>query len=183
MEFIKVFRSKIVSFRDFLLVNIKWRKFYIGKNFHAGRKVVIWGKNEVVIGKNFYIGKYSKIECDTQIGDNVIFGNNVALVGKYDHHFLQIGTPIRLASQIRDKDYNWKGVNSIVVIENDVWVGYGAIIMSGVKIGRGAVIAAGAIVTKDVEPYSIVGGNPAKEITKRFTLEEQIRHESIIYGS
>ena len=56
-----------------------------------------------------------------------------------------------------------------VMIGNDVWIGYRAMIMDGVKIGDGAVIAAGAIVTKDVEPYTIVGGVPAKPIGKRFS--------------
>lgn len=55
------------------------------------------------------------------------------------------------------------------IIGNDVWIGANAIVMSGVKIGDGAVIAAGAIVTKDVEPYHVVGGIPAKVINKRFT--------------
>ncbi|GGP11657.1 Vat family streptogramin A O-acetyltransferase [Oceanobacillus neutriphilus] len=54
------------------------------------------------------------------------------------------------------------------VIGNDVWIGMDAMIMSGVTIGDGAIIGAGSIVTKDVEPYTIVGGNPAKQIKKRF---------------
>ncbi len=108
-------------------------------------------------------------------------GNNVALVGKYDHNFHQIGVPIRLASQIRDRDYNWKGLASKVIIEDDVWVGFGAIILSGVKIGKGAIIAAGSVVIKDVEPYSIVGGNPAQFIKYRFNKEEINRHEKKLY--
>lgn len=60
------------------------------------------------------------------------------------------------------------------VIGNDVWVGFKATIMAGVKIGDGAIIAANSVVTKDVEPYAIVGGNPAREIKKRFS-DEQIR--------
>ncbi len=55
-----------------------------------------------------------------------------------------------------------------IVIGNNVWIGYDAIIMAGVNIGDGAIIGARAVVTKDVEPYSIVGGVPAKEIRKRF---------------
>lgn len=58
-----------------------------------------------------------------------------------------------------------------VVIGNDVWVGYGAVIMSGVTIGDGAVIGAKSVVTKDVMPFSIVAGNPAKEVKKRFSSE------------
>lgn len=55
-----------------------------------------------------------------------------------------------------------------IVIGNDVWIGYEAVIMAGVHIGDGAIIAARAVVTKDVPPYTIVGGIPAKEIRKRF---------------
>ena len=57
------------------------------------------------------------------------------------------------------------------VIGNDVWLGYGVTIMPGVRIGDGAIIASRSTVTKDVEPYSIVGGNPAKLIRKRFSKE------------
>lgn len=58
-----------------------------------------------------------------------------------------------------------------IVIGNDVWIGYEAVIMAGVYIGDGAIIAARAVVTKDVPPYTIVGGTPAKEIRKRFDTE------------
>lgn len=56
-----------------------------------------------------------------------------------------------------------------IIIGNDVWIGYNATIMAGVNIGDGAIIATNSTVTKDVEPYTIVGGNPAKEINKRFS--------------
>lgn len=67
-----------------------------------------------------------------------------------------------------------KGItsNGNITIGNDVWIGYGSTIMSGVTIGDGAVIAANSNVVKDVEPYSIVGGNPAKLIKKRFSSED-----------
>lgn len=58
-----------------------------------------------------------------------------------------------------------------IVVDDDVWIGYGATILSGIHIGQGAVIAAGSIVTKDVPPYAIVGGNPAKIIKYRFSNE------------
>ena len=60
------------------------------------------------------------------------------------------------------------GSKGDIIIGNDVWVGYGAIILSGVTIGDGAAIGAGAVVTRDVEPYAIMGGNPAKIIRMRF---------------
>ena len=69
-----------------------------------------------------------------------------------------------------DKTYPVRGHTTV---GNDVWIGYGATIMPGVTIGHGSIIATKAVVTKDVAPYSIVGGNPAKVIKKRFS-EEQI---------
>lgn len=170
-----------MNLRDLFLKHIIWHNFAIGKNFHAGKGVVMWAKHNIEIGDNFYIGRYSQIECDAVIGHNVIFANHVSLVGRYDHNFVQIGTPTRLSSQIRDANYNWKGLTSSIIIEDDVWIGFGAIILSGVKIGRGSIIAAGSIVTKDVEPYSIAGGNPAKLIKCRFNEEEQKLHELKLY--
>jgi chloramphenicol O-acetyltransferase type B len=154
--------------RDTYLVKVKWRKYNIGKNFHAGRGVFLWGKNGIVIGRNFYIGKYSIIETSAKIGDDVIIANFVGIVGRYDHHYQQIGVPTRMASNIRDENYNWLGKDQLTVIEDDVWIGYGAIIMSGVTIRTGSIIAAGSVVTKDVEPYSIYAGSPAKKIKDRF---------------
>tara|TARA_R110000868_G_scaffold20682_2_gene87173 strand:- start:2323 stop:2865 length:543 start_codon:yes stop_codon:yes gene_type:complete len=167
--------------RNLYLINIKYKAYKIGKNVHFGKGVNLWAKHKISIGNNFYIGRYSQIECDAEIGDNVIFGNYVALVGKYDHNYHQIGTSIRLASQIRDKNYSWHGLHSKVSIQDDVWVGYGAIIMSGVTIGKGSIIAAGSIVTKDVESYAIVGGNPAKFIKFRFSPDEIKLHEKKLY--
>jgi acetyltransferase-like isoleucine patch superfamily enzyme len=139
----------------------------------------MWAKHSITIGDNFYIGKFSQIECDAEIGNDVIFANQVALVGRYDHNYTEIGIPIRMASQIRDKDYNWKGLTEKVTISDDVWVGYGSIILSGIKIGQGSIIAAGSVVTKDVEPFSIYAGIPAKKIKDRFNSdndkEEHIR--------
>ncbi len=69
------------------------------------------------------------------------------------------------------KSYPTKGDTTV---GNDVWIGHKATIMAGVTIGDGAIIAAHSLVTKEVAPYSIVGGNPAREIRKRFT-EDQIK--------
>jgi acetyltransferase-like isoleucine patch superfamily enzyme len=170
------------KFRDYLLKSIKWHNYAIGKNFHAGRHVFMWAKNNITIGDNFYIGKYSIIECDATIGNNVIFANHVSLIGRYDHHYQQIGIPTRLASQIRDKDYNWKGLDSKIIIEDDVWVGLGSIILSGVTIGTGSIIAAGSVVTKDVEPFSIYGGNPAKKIKNRFDDKNDLKRHIELYN-
>ncbi len=174
-------RKVLKSIRNSYLVKIKWRKYKIGKNFYASRQVHLWAKEVLEIGDNFYIGKYCIIGTDAIIGDNVIIGNNVSFVGKYDHHYQQIGLPIRLASQIRDVDYNWKGLGQRISIGEDVWIGYGAIILSGVTIGQGSIIAAGSVVTKDVEPYSIYAGSPAKKIRNRFDSEADLKEHINAY--
>lgn len=170
--------------RDVFLKRTVWRKYKIGKNFHCGRGVFIWGRDKIIIGDNFYIGKYSSIETNCIIGDNVIIANYVGVVGRYDHDYQQIGTPVRLASQIRDRDYFGKGKDEITYIGDDVWIGYGAIIMSGVKIANGSIIAAGSVVTHDTEPYSIYAGIPAKKIKDRFNdkLDEE-RHINLLKAS
>jgi acetyltransferase-like isoleucine patch superfamily enzyme len=167
--------------RNWHIANIKYRKYEISTGFHAGIRVRFWAKNTLKIGKNFYIGRDSFIETDCIIGDNVIFGNRVAVVGKYDHHYHEIGVPIRLATAIRDNHYSWKGLNLVTQIGNDVWIGYGTTIMQGVTIHDGAIIAAGSVVTKDVEGYTIYAGNPAKKITNRFSSENDLqRHIEIL---
>lgn len=168
------------AIRDLFYQKVIWRKYKIGKNFHCARGVFIWGRSKIEIGNNFYIGKYSSIETDCIIGDNVIIANHVGIVGKYDHNYQEIGVPIRLASQIRDKDYNWKGCNEITIIEDDVWIGYGAIIMSGIRIAKGSIIAAGAIVTKNTEPYSIYAGIPAKKIANRFDNDKDLQEHILL---
>ena len=68
-----------------------------------------------------------------------------------------------------------------IIIEDDVWIGTGAIILKGVRIGEGAIIASGALVNKDVPGYSIVGGVPAKVLKMRFTDEQIIEHKKALH--
>ena len=170
----RTFINILKRIRNYLLRTVVYRKYQIGKGFYSGIRVRIWARKTVIIGKNFYIGRDSFIESDVIIGDNVIWANRVALVGKYDHHYQQVGVPISLASRIRDENYSWLGIDNVTVIEDDVWVGYGSTIISGVKIGTGSIIATGSLVTKDVEPYSIYGGVPAVKLKDRFASKEDL---------
>ena len=169
----------IISFlkhlRDLYYKHVVWRRYKIGKNFHCGRNVFIWGRENITIGDNFYIGKFATIETSCTIGDNVILANYVGIVGRYDHNYQQTGVPVRLAECIRDKDYSWKGLKEQTVIGDDVWIGYGAIIMSGVTLGSGTIIAAGSVVTHDTDPYCIYAGVPARKIRKRFDSDEEMQ--------
>ena len=176
-------RKNILTIRDLYLVKVKWKRYSFGRNFHAGRGVVLWARNSISIGDNCYIGRNSQIECNVKIGNDVLIANNVAFVGRYDHHYQQIGVPTRLASQVRDPDYNWLEKDRVTYVEDDVWLGYGVIILSGVTIKQGSIVAAGSVVTKDVEAYSIHAGCPAKKIADRFEKDEDIKTHNEIYKS
>jgi len=105
----------------------------------------------------------------------------VALVGRHDHDFKALGYPIRYAPWVGSKKKADPISNEKIVIEQDCWIGYGAIVLTGVRICRGAIIAAGAVVTKDVDAYTIVAGVPAVPIGKRFESEAEIKlHEDAI---
>ena len=149
----------------------------VGKNFHIGVLSRLDAPSHLTIGDNVYIGKFCTIECDGEIGHHVMIANNVGLIGRYDHDFKCLGKPIRQAPWVRDKDYSGLGRGLKVIIEDDVWIGFGAIVISGVRIGRGAIVGAGSVVPKDVAPYSIVVGNPARCVGWRFGAEEIAEHE------
>ena len=153
----------------------------LGENSTFGRGTVLYCPNNMKIGRNVYIGKYCSLETDIEIKDNVLIGNNVGLIGRYDHDYSKVGLSIKDSPWIGDKDYTFKGKDLKVIINEDVWIGYGTVILSGITIGRGSIVAAGSVVTKDIPEYSICAGNPCKVIKKRFLENEIIEHEKILY--
>jgi acetyltransferase-like isoleucine patch superfamily enzyme len=109
------------------------------------------------------------------IGSKVMFGPGVTVLGG-DHNTSSIGQYMYDVKDKRRED------DQDVIIEDDVWIGAGAIILKGVRLGRGAVVAAGAIVNKPVLPYTIVGGVPAEVISMRFgEIETILHHEKALY--
>lgn len=120
-------------------------------------------------GRKLKIGKFSSIAPKVTI----LLGRNhrTNRLTTYPFRAFVEEWPEALILGDEDSDTASKGD---VIIGNDVWIGYGVIILSGVGIGDGAVVGAGSVVTKDVEPYCIVAGNPARIIRKRFD-DEMIR--------
>ncbi|MBO0341707.1 CatB-related O-acetyltransferase [Flagellimonas profundi] len=115
------------------------------------------------VGDKLIIGKFCMIASDVKF---IMNGANHLTDSLSTYPFSIFGNGWEKAME--GKTFPKKGN---ITIGNDVWIGYNATIMAGVTIGDGAIIATNATVVKDVEPYSIVGGNPAKEIKKRFSEE------------
>lgn len=154
----------------------------LGKKTTFGRGTVLWAPNRMTIGNNVYIGKYCTLQADIQMGNDIDIANSVGLIGKYDHDFSVIGVSIRKTPWIGHPEYNFKGKNKKIILEDDIWIGYGAIIFTGTTIHRGAIVAAGSVLTHDVPPYAIVAGNPAKIIGYRFNEEDILKHEKLLYN-
>jgi acetyltransferase-like isoleucine patch superfamily enzyme len=152
----------------------------VGRNLHIGIGSKIAAPRSLVIGNNVYVGKLCTIECDGEIGNDVMIANAVGIIGRFDHDYTVVGVPMRMAPWIGDPDYQGAGRDLQVIIGSDVWIGYGAIIFSGVTIGHGAIIGAGSVVMSDVRPYAIVLGNPARMVGARFAADVVARHEELI---
>ena len=138
---------------------------------------VYFGLKNLSLGNNVSIPRFSHIFCTDApltIGNNVIFGPAPTIVTG-DHRIDVIGKPIFSSyDKLPEND-------APVVIQDDVWVGAHVTILKGVTIGRGSVVAAGSVVNKSTPPYSISGGVPAKTIKFRFTIDQIIEHECILY--
>jgi acetyltransferase-like isoleucine patch superfamily enzyme len=170
--------------RTSLKVLGKKRFLLTGKDLHLGANVRLWAPDRIKIGDNVYIGKDSLIECNATIGNHCLIANRVAFVGRHDHDFRQIGIPIRFSCWIGDSLPSASIRQEEVVVCDDVWIGYGAILLTGITVGRGAIVATGSVVTKDVEPYAIVAGNPAKKVGERFKSDGELRqHEAAVERS
>lgn len=174
------------------------RRILKTKKIYLGRKTRFYGtdfegENKVddnssisksKIGSFTYIGKNCEL-MTTKIGRFCSIANDVKIV--YGRHpvdqyisthpsFYSLDSPVK-HTFVKHQYYkeNKKVFDQFsCVIEDDVWIGQGVMILEGVSIGRGAIVAAGTVVTKDIAPYTIVGGNPIKKIRMRFT-EQQIK--------
>lgn len=122
-----------------------------------------------------YVGKNVTIQVDGQIGDHVLIGNNVGIVGRTDHDTSTVGVPLREAGWVGE---NPQRLSRITRIGSDVWIGYGAIILSGVSVGDSSVIAAGSVVTNDVPENAVVAGSPATVRKSRFSDDDFLEHWS-----
>lgn len=122
-------------------------------------------------GHRVQFGPRCVIESDVAFGNDILIAGNVAFIGRNDHRIDVVGLTV------------WdspRGSATLTTVEDDVWIGYGAIVLSGVTIGRGSIIAAGAVVTTDIPRYTIAAGVPARLVRPRFDENQRSRHEELL---
>lgn len=148
---------------------------YFGKNASIGRPADLKKQSNIFLYDDARIGRRSTIMttskskfimkrgCLTAEGLVVITSNHRQHIGKY------------LNSNNEDAEYG------DVVVEEDVWIGINVTLLAGTHIGRGAIIGACSVVTKEIPPYTIAVGNPAKVVKLKWTIDEIIEHETALY--
>lgn len=156
--------SEEISYRIFLY---RWRK----RNHHNKVKPVrSFPLDSVTVGVATYGNLNVFSLCSNnclKIGNYCSIAEEVTFLLNIDHDYKKVSTfPFRTLNKKEGTDVI---NNGDIIIDDDVWIGYRSIIMSGVHIGQGAIIGAGSIVTHDIPPYSIACGTPAKVIKKRFS--------------
>lgn len=144
----------------------------ISPPYNFGNNANIFIHDNVGIGPNSFISATNAsfiIKGNCAIAENftVHTGDHASVIGKFVTDLNESNKP--------------KGYDKDVVVERDVWIGCNVTLLAGVHVGRGAIVSAGAVVTKDVPPYSIVGGVPARVIKFRWDVKQILKHEELLY--
>ena len=172
---------KVLSklFYLFLKIRRKTKMYLLRPLFKSyGRNFVfdpngLYSFHTIQVGNDVYLGPgatLSASESQIILGNKIMFGPNVTIMGG-DHNASQLGQYMYdVKEKLPENDLP-------VIIEDDVWIGTGVIILKGVTIGTGSIVGAGSVVTKSCPPYSIMVGVPAKVVKKRFSEHELIVHK------
>lgn len=171
-------------------IKLKWQRKSFRRNMLASKNVVI--DSDAIGYQNVFYEGYNGVPARCQfIGTNIRIGYKSTLgynnllggaitIGKY----CQLGSDVAFHASNHPMSYMTTYINKNlfdgalkqlkedkkITLGNDVWVGHGVIILGNVNVGNGAILAAGSVITKDVEPYTIVAGVPAKTVRKRFSV-------------
>jgi len=135
-------RRDVFPWNDFVLGMVSTLEDYVTVNNGAG---------SVYIGDRTIVGLNCTLIGPVTIGNDVMLAQNIVISG-LNHTYHDVTRPISLQKQ----------TTAMITIEDEVWIGANSVIVAGVRIGKHSVVAAGSVVTKDIPPYSIAGGNPAK---------------------
>jgi acetyltransferase-like isoleucine patch superfamily enzyme len=123
-----------------------------------------------VAGDFVYVGPHSQLPPNVHIGHYSSLSAYVAIVGS-DHYFDKPGVPIV---------FSGRPPSCVTTIGRDVLIGHGAVLLRGISVGDGAIVGAGAVVTKDVPPYAVVAGVPARVLRYRFDEQERMIHDRML---
>ena len=160
--------------RNIILFHIIYPWVKYGRNVHVQSSVVIFSPHKIcILGDHVGIGHYCVLNTDVVIGNHVMLAAHVGLIARDPHTTDLVGVTMFESP---------RGDRHRIIIEDDVWIGYGAIVLSGVRVGRGAIVAAGSVVSEDVPPYAIVAGSSAKVIRYRFTPDQMKEHDRYLAG-
>ena len=165
---------------DFLYTLAIGNSYYA--NFAKASEKCQIGKNQTLWPQNIYMEDWSRLQDLT----NMVAWKGKLVIKKYaavssqcliipGAHIPTVGLPQFLSiTHINDKD-------GTIIVNEDAWVGARSILLSKCEIGRGAVIGAGSIVSKKIPPYAVAVGSPTKIVAVRFTLDQILEHERILY--
>lgn len=146
----------------------------VGRQLRAGLGSSIASQHGLAIGDFANVGRRSVINTSGSIGHFLLVATGVQIIGRNDHDIDQVGVPMSLSTWVGDRPSR---PGDTVIIGDDVWIGAGAIVLSGIEIGDGAIIAAGSVVTRSIEPFGIAVGNPARVRRLRFeSANDRERH-------
>lgn len=146
-------------------------KIIVGDNTHIRGALLIFPfGGAITIGNDCYIGDHSRIWSAEKItiGNNVLISHNVNICDTNAHELCSEERVKNSINTLKNGLNPEKGsvITGEIIINDNVWINFNAIILKGITIGKGAIIAAGAVVTKDVAPYTLVAGNPARFVKK-----------------
>ena len=147
----------------------------LGDSVRIGLGSALWAPSQLIVEDAVSIGRWCTIMVNGRIGRGTMIANSVGIIGRRDHDVSALGLPVRYSPWVGEPGN--ESQSGSVEIGEDVWIGYGAILLSDITIGRGAIIGAGAVVTTDVDEYAIAVGNPARSVGSRFTTDQIPDHE------
>ena len=161
--------------RNVLIFRVMYRWVICGRHVNCQFSTRFWSPHKRIrLGHHVGILHDCLFQADTTIGNYVMIASYAAFLNSDEHQYDVVG---------RTMWESGKGHQFEIVVEDDVWIGHGAIILAPVRIGRGAIVAAGSVVTKDIPPYAIVAGVPAKILKMRFSHEQILEHERLLMAT
>jgi len=168
----KILKKFFNYVRNILNLNVRYPFVKYGSDVHIQWNVEFFSpNNRVSIGNHVGINSGTVIISDLVVGNYVLIAPRCGFINRGEHTYDVCGQPIYYGPRARSE---------VIIIKDDVWIGYGSTILGGVTIGEGSIVAAGSIVINDVPEYTIVAGNPAKLIKMRFNKDEIIAHKEML---